>query len=203
MMLAELGADVVRVDRAEDAIRGGDRLAKFDLFNRSRRSIAVDLKHPDGVEAVRKMIDRADALIEGFRPGVTERLGLGPDVCLARNPRLIYGRMTGWGQTGPLSAPPASWNYIAITERCTRSGEAASRRSHRSTWSETLAVARSLTVGILAALLEAERSGRGQVVDAAISDGVASLMTLFYGMYAGGNWINQRLQHRRYRRAVR
>src|SRR5258706_7146829 len=114
MLLAELGADVIRVDRTADAALGIAKPTQFDLMNRSRRSIAVDLKNPDGVGTVLKLVEKADALIEGFRPGVTERLGLGPDACLARNPRLVYGRMTGWGPTGP---PPQAAghdrNYIA------------------------------------------------------------------------------------------
>src|SRR5512138_3963774 len=116
MLLADLGADVIRVDRTTDPGLGIKKPVAFDLYNRSRRSIAVDLKNPQGVDTVLRLVAQADALIEGFRPGVTERLGLGPDVCLTRNPRLVYGRMTGWGQTGPLAhAAGHDWNYIALS----------------------------------------------------------------------------------------
>ncbi len=125
MVLSDLGAEVLRVDRAQ-AVSGGDPAQPpFDVLNRGRRSVGVDLKHPDGVATVLRLVERADALLEGFRPGVMERLGLGPDVCCARNPRLVYGRITGWGQEGPL-APPAGH------ER---------RRCRRSTWSATSAAA--------------------------------------------------------------
>jgi alpha-methylacyl-CoA racemase len=195
MLLAELGADVVRVDRTADAGLGLAKPTSFDLMNRSRRSVAVDLKNPDGVETVLRMIDKADALIEGFRPGVTERLGLGPDVCLRRNPRLIYGRMTGWGQTGPLAqAAGHDWNYIAITGALHGIG----RRKDEAPVPPLNLVgdfgggAMFLALGIVAGMLEAEKSGTGQVVDAAITDGVASLMTLFYGMMGNGTWLDQR-----------
>jgi alpha-methylacyl-CoA racemase len=194
MLLAELGADVLRIDRTTDAKLGIAKPVKYDLMNRSRRSIAVDLKKPDGVEAVLRLVDQADALIEGFRPGVTERLGLGPDVCLARNPRLVYGRMTGWGQTGPLShAAGHDWNYIAITGALHPIG----RKGEPPVPPLNLVGdfgggALFLALGIVAGLLEADRSGHGQVVDAAITDGVASLMTLFYGMHGGGTWLDER-----------
>ena len=116
MLLADLGADVVRVDRMTQVDLGIDRGRQFSVLNRSRRSVSVDLKNPDGVETVLKLVEGADALIEGFRPGVTERLGLGPEECLARNPKLVYGRMTGWGQEGPLAhAAGHDINYIALT----------------------------------------------------------------------------------------
>jgi alpha-methylacyl-CoA racemase len=195
MLLAELGADVVRVDRLGESNLGLPKSAKFDLMNRSRRSIAVDMKKPEGVETVLRMIARADALIEGFRPGVTERLGLGPDVCLVRNPRLVYGRMTGWGQFGPLShAAGHDWNYIAITGALHPIG-----RDPREAPVPPLNLvgdfgggALFLALGIVAGMLEADRSGRGQVVDAAITDGAASLMTLFYGMLGHGTWLDER-----------
>jgi alpha-methylacyl-CoA racemase len=163
-------------------------------MNRSRRSIAVDLKNPNGVDTVLRLIARADALIEGFRPGVMERLGLGPDECFARNPRLIYGRMTGWGQTGPLSqAAGHDWNYISITGALHGIG-----RKHEAPVPPLNLVgdfgggSLFLALGIVAGMLETERSGKGQVVDAAITDGAASLMTLFYGMLAGGSWLDER-----------
>ena len=194
MLLAELGADVVRVDRIGESNLGLPKSAKFDLMNRSRRSIAVDMKKPEGVETVLRMIARADALIEGFRPGVTERLGLGPDACLARNPHLVYGRMTGWGQTGPLShAAGHDWNYIAITGALHPIG----RKGEPPVPPLNLVGdfgggALFLALGIVAGMLEAERSGHGQVVDAAITDGAASLMTLFYGMLGHGTWLDER-----------
>jgi len=195
MLLAELGADVVRVDRIGESTLGMPKSAKYDLMNRSRRSVAVDLKKREGVEAVLRMIDQADALIEGFRPGVTERLGLGPDVCLARNPRLVYGRMTGWGQTGPLAhAAGHDWNYIAITGALHPTGR---NKNEPPVPSLNLVGdfgggALFLALGIVAGMLEADRSGHGQVVDAAITDGVASLMTLFYGMLGHGTWLDER-----------
>jgi alpha-methylacyl-CoA racemase len=194
MLLAELGADVVRVDRTVDSGLGMPKATKFELMNRSRRSVAVDLKKREGVETVLRLIDKADALIEGFRPGVTERLGLGPDVCLARNPRLIYGRMTGWGQTGPLSqAAGHDWNYIAITgalHGIGREGEAPVPPLNLV--GDFGGGSMFLALGIVAGMLEAEKSGKGQVVDAAIVDGAASLMTLFYGMLGSGMWIDRR-----------
>src|SRR3990172_8178759 len=116
MMLADMGAEVLRIDRAQNVTAERPKTPSLDLLNRGRRSIGVDLKHPEGVELVLRLLERADALIEGFRPGVMERLGLGPDVCLARNPRLVYGRMTGWGQHGPLAhAAGHDINYIALS----------------------------------------------------------------------------------------
>ena len=195
MLLAELGAEVLRVDRTEAAGLGMPKSARHDLMNRSRRSVAVDLKHRAGVDAVLRLVDHADALIEGFRPGVMERLGLGPDVCLARNPRLVYGRMTGWGQHGPLShAAGHDWNYIAITGALHPTGRDPGEPPVPSLnlVGDFGGGALYLALGIVAALLERTRSGQGQVVDAAITDGAASLMTLFYGMYAGGSWRDER-----------
>jgi alpha-methylacyl-CoA racemase len=194
MLLADLGADVIRVDRTTDPGLGIKKPVAFDLYNRSRRSIAVDLKNPQGVETVLRLVAKADALIEGFRPGVTERLGLGPDVCLARNPRLVYGRMTGWGQTGPLAhAAGHDWNYIAITgalHAIGREGEAPVPPLNLV--GDFGGGSLYLAVGILAGILEAQRSGTGQVVDAAIVDGAASLMTLFYGLNRAGVWDDKR-----------
>jgi alpha-methylacyl-CoA racemase len=194
MLLADLGAEVLRVERTADAGLGIAKPVEFDLYNRSRRCIAVDLKTPAGVQAVLRLLERADALIEGFRPGVMERLGLGPDVCLARNPRLVYGRMTGWGQTGPLShAAGHDWNYIAITgalHAIGRAGEAPVPPLNLV--GDFGGGSLYLALGILAGLLEAQKSGQGQVVDAAITDGAASLMTLFYGLHAAGLWREER-----------
>jgi alpha-methylacyl-CoA racemase len=194
MLLADMGAEVVRVDRTADAGLGIAKPTQFDLYNRSRASIAVDLKQPDGVATVLRLIDQADALIEGFRPGVTERLGLGPDVCLARNPRLVYGRMTGWGQHGPLAhAAGHDWNYIAITGALHAIGRAGEPPvPPLNLVGDFGGGSLYLAMGILAAMLEAQKSGQGQVVDAAISDGAASLMTLFYGLHGAGVWTNDR-----------
>ena len=188
MLLAELGADVVRVDRPADSGLGIGMAPEFHLLNRSRPSIAVDLKHPDGVETVLRLVDGADALIEGFRPGVTERLGLGPEDCAARNPRLVYGRVTGWGQDGPLSrAAGHDLNYIALTGALNAIG----RRGSPPTPPHNLVGdfgggALYLALGVVAALYEARESGRGQTVDAAMVDGAASLMTSAYSLRAAG-----------------
>ena len=142
MMLADLGADVLRVDRAERARLPRHDGPNLDLLNRGRRSVGVDLKNPAGVEVVLDLVEKADALIEGFRPGVMERLGLGPDVCLARNPGLVFGRMTGWGQEGPLAqAAGHDLNYIALTGALHAIGRAIRRRRRRSTWSAISAAA--------------------------------------------------------------
>jgi len=190
MLLADLGADIVRVDRIE---RAGRRNPNGDVLMRGRRSIAVDLKSEAGVAIVLRLIERADALLEGFRPGVTERLGLGPTECLGRNQRLVYGRMTGWGQDGPL-APAAGHdvNYIALTGAL----HSFARRSERpvpplNTVGDFGGGGMFLAVGVLAALLEAKSSGRGQVVDAAMVDGAAYLMTMFYEWLAWGGWKDQ------------
>ncbi len=188
MLLAELGADVVRVDRPTDSGLGIGMAPEFHLLNRSRPSIAVDLKHPDGAETVLRMVERGDALIEGFRPGVTERLGLGPDDCAARNPRLVYGRVTGWGQDGPLSrAAGHDLNYIALTGAL----DAIGRRGAPPTPPLNLVGdfgggALYLALGVVAALYEARGSGKGQTVDAAMIDGAASLMTSAYALRAAG-----------------
>jgi alpha-methylacyl-CoA racemase len=194
MLLADLGADVLRLDRPEPSGLGIDRPRRFDLLLRGRRSIAVDLKSPAGRALALRLIERADALIEGFRPGVTERLGLGPDDCLARNPRLAYGRVTGWGQEGPLaSAAGHDLNYIALAGAL----HAIGRRGGPPTPPLNLLAdyaggALYLAFGLVCAILEARQSGRGQVVDAAMVDGVASLLTAFHGMLAAGLDTHQR-----------
>ena len=188
MLLAELGADVVRVDRLTDSGLGIDMAPEHHLLNRSRPSIAIDLKHPGGTATVLRLVERADALIEGFRPGVTERLGLGPGDCAARNPRLVYGRVTGWGQEGPLArAAGHDLNYIALTGAL----DAIGRRGGPPTPPLNLVGdygggALYLALGVVAALLEARESGRGQTVDAAMIDGAASLMTSAYALRAAG-----------------
>jgi alpha-methylacyl-CoA racemase len=189
MLLSDLGADVVRIDRKETVGR-----THADLMDRGKRSIAVDLKSADGVEATLSLIEKADALIEGFRPGVMERLGLGPDVVSKRNGKLVYGRMTGWGQTGPWSSMAGhDINYIALTGALHTMG----RRGEPPAPPLNLVGdygggALYLAFGVCAAIIEARTSGRGQVVDCAMTDGAASLMTMFYAMRASGIWNDQR-----------
>ena len=194
MMLSDMGAEVIRVDRLSHKGSGH----RANVLNRGRRSIAVDLKNPDGVAAVQQLIDGADVVIEGFRPGVMERLGLGPETCLARNPRLIFGRMTGWGQSGPL-APAAGHdiNYISIGGALGAMGY-----SDRPPAPPLNLVgdfgggAMYLLAGVLAALVERGTSGQGQVIDAAMTDGTASLLSPFYGMMAMGMWTKERMDNR-------
>ena len=194
MMLADMGADVIRVDRAA-TVRGGDPdVPPADVMNRGRRSIGVDLKSPEGVETVLRLVEGADALIEGFRPGVAERLGIGPDECLARNPRLAYGRMTGWGQDGPY-APTAGHdiNYIALAgalESFGRAGEAPVPPLNMV--GDFGGGGMLLAFGVVCAIVEARTSGSGQVVDAAKVDGAATLMTFVHGLAAMGVWHDER-----------
>jgi alpha-methylacyl-CoA racemase len=194
MLLSDMGADVVRIDRLADAGLGISAATKFNLLNRGRRSVALDLKRPEAIETVLKMTDRADALIEGFRPGVTERLGLGPDVCMKRNPKLIYGRMTGWGQEGPLAhAAGHDINYISLSGALHSIG----RRGEAPVPPLNLVGdfgggALYLALGIVAGLLEAQKSGKGQLVDAAMVDGAASLMTAIYGLRGSRLWTENR-----------
>jgi alpha-methylacyl-CoA racemase len=194
MLLADLGATVIRVDRKQPVQLGIERPLKFDTLLRNRYAIAVDLKDPRGVAMTLDLIAQADALIEGFRPGVTERLGLGPDVCLQRNPVLVYGRMTGWGQHGPLARFAGhDINYLAITgilDAVGREGQAPSIPLNLV--GDYGGGALYLAVGLLAGILEARRSGQGQVVDAAIVDGAAHLAATFFGMLAAGIWREQR-----------
>ena len=204
MMLADLGAEVIRVCRVEDVASGDggadeaggiERMIagrrRIDLVTRGRRSIAVDLKHPDGLAAVHRLIERADVLVEGFRPGVAERLGIGPSVCLELNPRLVYARITGWGQDGPYASTPGhDINYVALAGALDplRSGPGAAPMPPLNMLGDYGGGGMLLAVGILSALVERSRSGRGQVVDAAMIDGVALLTTLFHGMRAEGLW---------------
>ena len=193
MLLADLGADILRIDRTQDAGLGIDRRPEFDLLNRGRRSAAIDLKHKDGVAAALRLAERADVLIEGFRPGVMERMGLGPDVCLARNPKLVYGRMTGWGQTGPLAqAAGHDLNYIALIGALHAIGPAEKPTAPLNLIGDFGGGALYLAFGICAALYERQQSGKGQVIDAAMTDGAASLATLFYGLLAQGTWKDAR-----------
>jgi alpha-methylacyl-CoA racemase len=184
MMLADMGADVIRVERAQSARGPVPDHPHGDLMLRGRRNVAIDLKHPDGVETLLVLVERADALLEGFRPGVMERLGVGPDVCIARNPRLVYGRMTGWGQDGPYAAHAGhDINYIAL------GGALAHLRRAGQPPTPPLNLVGDyggggmvLAFGIVCAVLEAQRSGQGQVVDAAMVDGTAVLMTMFWSL---------------------
>ena len=188
MMLADMGATVLRVTRPEPERRAMPQ--RFFFTDRNRRSIALDLKSVAGLALARRLIGQADALIEGFRPGVMERLGLGPTECLAANPRLVYGRMTGWGQDGPLAnAPGHDINYIALAGALDAIGPADGPPVvPLNLVGDFGGGGMYLAFGIACALLEAARSGRGQVVDAAMVDGAASLMTYFYGYKAGGKW---------------
>jgi alpha-methylacyl-CoA racemase len=186
MILADLGADVIRIDRpGGQPLTGGRRT---DLLNRGRPSVALDLKQPDGVATVLDLVAAADVLVEGLRPGTTERLGLGPDDCLARNPRLVYGRMTGWGQEGPLATTAGhDLGYIAVTGALHGMGQDRARPHFPSNLVGDFGGGSTyLVIGILAALLEARLSGQGQVVDAAIVDGTAHLNAMATGMYAAG-----------------
>ena len=188
MLFADLGADVIRLDRMTPSGLGIAIPKRFGLLGRSRPSVAVDLKHAEGIALAGDLMEKADGLIEGFRPGTMERLGLGPDVALKRNPRLVYGRMTGWGQTGPLAdAAGHDLNYIALAGTL----HAIGRKGAKPTPPLNLAAdfgggALYLAFGMACALLEAQRSGKGQVVDAAMTEGAASLATMFYGLYAAG-----------------
>jgi alpha-methylacyl-CoA racemase len=194
MLLSDMGATVIRVERAQ-SVRGGDPAnPPKDLLTRGRRSIGVDLKNPDGVEVVLRLVEKADALFEGFRPGVTERLGLGPDVCLVRNERLVYGRMTGWGQEGPYAqAAGHDINYIALAGAL----EPIGRRGGAPVPPLNLVGdfgggGMFLAFGMVCALLEAKSSGKGQVVDAAMVDGAATLMTMFHSFTAMGGFRPER-----------
>ncbi|MFO7964718.1 MAG: CaiB/BaiF CoA-transferase family protein [Desulfobacterales bacterium] len=189
MMLADMGADIIRVDR-----KGSPGMGKFDILNRSRRSVAVDLKNPDGVELLLKLVEKADALQEGFRPGVMENLGLGPDECLGRNPRLVYGRMTGWGQEGPLSkAAGHDINYISLSGALHAIGHYGGKPvPPLNLVGDFGGGGMLLAFGMVCGLLEAKTSGKGQVVDAAMVDGSAALMAMMYGMKAAGIWKDER-----------
>jgi alpha-methylacyl-CoA racemase len=199
MLFSEMGADVLRIARQPNAARSVKGLeARHQLLNRGRRSVFVDLKHPRAVEAVKAMIAKADAVTEGFRPGVVERLGLGPDDCLRLNPKLVYGRITGWGQDGPLASEPGhDINYIALTGALHSIG----RKDGPPVPPLNLVGdfgggAMYLAFGMVCAILEARSSGKGQVVDAAMVDGAASLMTMMYGMHAAGLWTDDRGSNR-------
>ncbi len=191
MMLADMGADIIRVDRSSSA---GQPASVADVLARGRRSIAVDLKSAEGVDTVLRLVDDADVLIEGFRPGVTERLGLGPDTCLARNGRLIYGRMTGWGQTGEMASVAGhDINYIALSGALHGIGNAGERPvPPLNLVGDFGGGGMLLAFGITAALHERNRSGKGQVIDAAMTDGSALLMNAIFGLMNQGAWTADR-----------
>jgi alpha-methylacyl-CoA racemase len=191
MVLTDLGADGIRLDRPRPDLLAFN-LARSPV-NRGRASVAVDLKHPDGLGLALRLVERADVVLEGFRPGVMERLGLGPDACLARNPALVYGRMTGWGQDGPLAARAGhDLTYIAVAGVLKHIGRAgAAPTPPLNLVADYGGGAMLLVTGVLAALLEASRSGRGQVVDAAMVDGSALLMAFFHGFHGQGLWTDR------------
>lgn len=199
MMLADMGADVVLVERKSASSRqpgadGPSGMGECAIYNRGKKSIAIDLKSPDAADVVLRLVDGADALIEGFRPGVIERLGLGPDVCLARNPGLVFGRMTGWGQYGPLAnAAGHDINYIALSGALYYSGH----RNEAPFAPPTLVGdvgggGMLLALGILAGILNARQTGKGQVIDSAITDGTALMSSLLMSLHQCGDWSNKR-----------
>jgi alpha-methylacyl-CoA racemase len=194
MMLSDMGAEVIRIDRAGNVVGGDAQNPPIDVLARGRSSIGVDLKNPDGVEVVLRLVETADALIEGFRPGVMERLGLGPEECLARNPKLVFGRMTGWGQEGPYAmAAGHDINYISLAgalEPIGRNGEAPVPPLNLV--GDFGGGGMLLAFGVACGIVEAQRSGQGQVVDAAMVDGAASLMAMFHSMRALGIWNDER-----------
>ena len=197
MLLSDMGAEVIRVDRAaivgQDTDRDGND-ARYNLLSRGRRNIAVDLKNAAGVNATLRLIDRADALLEGFRPGVMERLGLGPDLCLARNPKLVYGRMTGWGQDGPIAHIAGhDINYIALSGVLHTIGEAGGPPvPPLNLVGDFGGGALYLAMGLLAGIISARSTGRGQVIDCSMVEGSASLMMMMYGALASGAWKEER-----------
>jgi alpha-methylacyl-CoA racemase len=189
MLLSDLGADVIRIDRKGQG-RGG---SPADVTARGRRSVALDLKNPASIETCLKLLESADGVIEGFRPGVMERLGLGPDVALARNPKLVYGRMTGWGQFGPYAkAAGHDMNYIAITGALDAIGTTEKPVPPLNLVGDFGGGALYLAFGLLAGVIHARATGQGQTIDCAMSDGAASLMAMFYGFKAGGMWSEGR-----------
>src|ERR1700704_5635271 len=194
MMLGDMGADVIRGDRPKSHVM--DRLAdpKYAVHNRSRRSVSVDLQKKEGVEVALRLIDKADGLTEPFRPGVAERLGLGPDVCLARNPRLVYGRMTGWGQTGPLSTTAGhDIDYISVAGALEAIGRAGQPPlPPLNLIGDFGGGGMLLAFGMVSALLSAQKTGEGQVIDAAMVDGAAALMTMIHTFRAMGIWKDVR-----------
>lgn len=192
MLLSDMGADILRIDRPQEPALGYPDY-KYRTLWRNRKAVTLDLGKPAGVDALLQLVERADGLIEGYRPGVAERLGVGPDMCLARNPRLVYGRMTGWGQDGPLAQQAGfDINYISVTGLLHAVGTAERPVPPLIAAGDFGGGGVFLAMGMLAAFWEAQRSGRGQVVDASIVDGAANLMAYVYGGLAGGAWQNKR-----------
>jgi alpha-methylacyl-CoA racemase len=197
MMLADMGAEVIRIDRKAAPAAGGPFPmlgTKYDVMARSRRSLALDLKQPQGREVLLQLVDKADVLLEGFRPGVMERLGLGPDACLARNPRLVFGRVTGWGQDGPLAQSAGhDINYVALTGMLHAMGTAGQPPTPPlNLVGDFGGGAMMLAFGVVCAVLEARKSGQGQVVDAAMTDGASLLGAMMYGLRGHGSWSDAR-----------
>jgi alpha-methylacyl-CoA racemase len=193
MLLSDMGADVVRIDRKESADLGIPVKTQFGVLGRGRRSISLDLKSASDLVTVKALIDKADVLIEGFRPGVMERLGLGPQDCWKTNAKLVYGRMTGWGQDGPIAkAAGHDLNYIALTGALSAIGTKEAPVPPLNLVGDFGGGGMMLAMGVLAAVWETARSGRGQVVDAAMVDGAALLMASIYGLRAAGRWTDQR-----------
>lgn len=190
MLLSDLGADVIRIDGPRSRSGGGAK----DVTGRGRRSISLDLKNPDDVETCLKLLEQADAMLEGYRPGVLEKLGLGPDVVLARNPKLVYGRMTGWGQFGPLAkAAGHDLNYIALTGALWATGRQGEPPAPPlNLIGDYGGGALYLAFGLLAGVIHARATGEGQVIDVAMTDGAASLTSMFWGMRASGMWQDTR-----------
>jgi len=194
MMLADMGADILRVERLEAVDLGLPVDRKFDVMARGRRSIGLDLKQASAIGIAMELVEKADVLIEGFRPGVAERLGIGPQACLARNPRLVYGRITGWGQDGPLAQSAGhDINYIAVSGALHAIGRAGQAPvPPLNLVGDFGGGGMYLAFGIVCALHERNASGRGQVVDAAVTDGTASMLSIFYGRLAAGAWRDER-----------
>jgi len=194
MMLADMGAEVIRVSRPSATMLSMAQNEKLDFGNRGKRCIALNLKDPHAVDVVLRLVESADAIIEGYRPGVMEKLGLGPEACLARNPRIVFGRMTGWGQDGPLaSAAGHDLNYIALTGALHAIGENGQKPVvPLNLIGDFGGGGMLLAFGVVCAMLEAQSSGKGQVVDAAMVDGASTLMTMMYGAFQSGFWRNER-----------
>ncbi|MCK9931715.1 CoA transferase [Frankia sp. Mgl5] len=194
MLLADMGAEILRIDRPDPPARPQAPDHRLELYNRGRRSVVVDLKHGAGPEVVLRLVERADVIYEGYRPGVAERLGIGPDACLRRNPRIVYGRGTGWGQTGPLADKAGhDINYIALAGALDPLGYAGGPPAiPLNLIGDYAGGGMMLAFGIVCALLEARGSGRGQVVDAAMVDGASLLMTLYHGRRMMGTWSDER-----------
>ncbi len=195
-LMADLGADVLRVDRTTDPRLGLPRDRRTDLTRRGRRSVSVDLKQADGIETVLRLVEQADVLVDPFRPGVTEKLGLGPNECLGRNERLVYARMTGWGQDGPLAyAAGHDLNYLSLTGIVHAIGPKEIPVPPLNVVADMGGGAMSLALGLLAGVYEARNSGKGQVVDVSMTEGSAYLALGVYGMAAVGDWSHERMDN--------